>query len=208
MEESRLESQSEIDSLTIRLKQAQEGSPEALGQLLEDCRKYLLKIASGDLSPELRAKAGASDVVQETLLEAQRDLAQFTGRGEDELLAWLRRILLNNLANIRRQYQQTSKRDVGREVSLDADGSSEVAVAQRIESRERTPGSAVIFNEKCERVAEVISGLPDHMRQVLEMRHRDNKSFAEIGAALGRSAGAARKLWVRAVDRLQQELGE
>src|SRR6516225_2042707 len=85
------------------------GSREAVGQALEACRGYLLLIAQRELGPQLQAKGGASDLVQETLLEACRDFARFQGDSEAELLQWLRRLLLNNLADFTRLYRDTDK---------------------------------------------------------------------------------------------------
>src|SRR5262245_20956863 len=82
-----------------RVQDAREGSSEALGQLLEGCRQYLLLVANQQLDPGLRDKLGPSDLVQETFLDAQQDFRHFHGHTEPELLAWLRRILLNNLAD-------------------------------------------------------------------------------------------------------------
>src|SRR6516165_4530900 len=103
---------------------AQAGSREALGHVLETFRGYLLLVANRQLDPELRAKGGASDLVQDTFLEAQRDFGQFHGASVDELRAWLRRLLLNNVANFTRHYRQRAKREVVREVPLEAGGSS------------------------------------------------------------------------------------
>src|SRR6516164_8048548 len=100
------------------LSAARTGSAEALGEALEACRGYLLLIARRELGPDLQAKAGASDLVQQTFLEAQRDFAGFHGDTKAELLAWLRRLLLNNLANFARDYRETAKRHIGREVRL------------------------------------------------------------------------------------------
>src|SRR5437764_3357307 len=86
------------------------GSREALGRALDACRRYLLLVADKELDAELQAKGGASDLVQQTFLEAQRDFARFHGDSEAELLAWLRRLLLNNLADFRRLYRGTGKR--------------------------------------------------------------------------------------------------
>jgi hypothetical protein len=44
------------------------------------------------------------------------------------------------------------------------------------------------------------------MQRVIHLRHRDNQSFAEIGARLGKSADAAGKVWAKALERLQREL--
>src|SRR6516162_7620228 len=106
------------------LAAARAGSPEGLGQALETCRRYLLLVAQRNLDPALQAKGGASDLVQETFLEAQRDFAQFQGTTEAELLAWLRQLLLNNVGNSARRYRDTAKRAVGREVALPGEGSS------------------------------------------------------------------------------------
>ena len=64
------------------LPAARAGSSEALGQMLDAYRAYLLQIAGRELDTQLRAKAGASDLVQETLLEAFRDFAGFHGDTE------------------------------------------------------------------------------------------------------------------------------
>src|SRR5262249_5503480 len=58
----------------------------------------------------LRAKFGASDVVQETFLEAQRIFPRFQGASPDQLRAWLRAILLNKAATYTRSYRDTAKR--------------------------------------------------------------------------------------------------
>jgi DNA-directed RNA polymerase specialized sigma24 family protein len=41
---------------------------------------------------------------------------------------------------------------------------------------------------------------------VLELRYDQGRSFAEVGAAMGRSEAAAKKLWLRAVRRLRREV--
>src|SRR5262249_40293411 len=125
-----------------RLDEARAGSTHALGQVLEACRLYMLGIAERELDPLLRAKAGASDLVQQTFLEAQRDFGQFHGGTEDELLAWLRRLLLNNLANFARQYRGTHKRAVNREVRLPGQN-TESNTGANIAGAEPTPSSAL-----------------------------------------------------------------
>jgi RNA polymerase sigma-70 factor (ECF subfamily) len=48
--------------------------------------------------------------------------------------------------------------------------------------------------------------LPEDYRQVLMMRYQDQLPFEEIAQKLGRTANAVRKLWARAVERLEVEL--
>src|SRR3954471_13867274 len=116
------------------LDAARSGSREALGQLLESCRGYLLIVANGEMDVDLQAKEGASDRVQETFLEAQRDFGQFHGTSEPELLAWLRRLLLNNVANFTRRYRTTAKRSVEREAAHDQRGNQDPGLPAKTES--------------------------------------------------------------------------
>ena len=76
-------------------------------------------IANEVIGPELQAKLGASDLVQDTFLEAQRHLGVFRGQTKAETTAWLRKILECRLANIRRSYLATEKRAANREVTID-----------------------------------------------------------------------------------------
>src|SRR5271163_4886949 len=87
------------------LADARAGSRDALGGILEGCRRYLLAIAERQLDPDLRSKGGASDLVQETFLEAQRDFARFQGSSAEELRAWLRQVLLHNVGAFTRRYR-------------------------------------------------------------------------------------------------------
>jgi RNA polymerase sigma factor (sigma-70 family) len=48
-----------------------------------------------------------------------------------------------------------------------------------------------------------LDSLPDDYRQVIALRYWENLDFDEIGQRMGRSAAAARKLWLRAVERLE-----
>ncbi len=114
------------------------GSLDALGETLEGCRFYLLAVAERDLDLDLRAKGGASDLVQETFLEAQRDFAQFGGKTPDELLIWLRRLLKNNMANFLRHYRGTAKRRSAREVQPGGDASAG-GLAARVADGARAP---------------------------------------------------------------------
>jgi RNA polymerase sigma-70 factor (ECF subfamily) len=187
------------------LTAARAGSQEALGQALEACRAYLLLVANRELDPDLRAKGGASDLVQETFLEAQRDFDRFQGDSDSELLAWLRALLLHRLANFTRRYRKTKKRGVGREVALNAGDSSDTGGG--LPGETPTPSQQVMAREQAVQLQRVLERLPEDYRRVLTLRYHEQLSFEEIGRQMERSAEAARKLWWRAIERLQQEFG-
>ena len=189
------------------LRAARAGSAEALGEALEACRGYLLTVAQRELDPALRAKGGASDLVQQTFLEAQRDFGRFQGKSEAELLAWLRRLLLNNLANFARDYRDTAKRQLDREVGLpQGDSSRPGDLAPTAPGP--TPSKQAMAHERTQAVLQALEKLPPDYRQVVLLRYREERSFEEIGQVMGRSANAVRKLWLRAVERLKQDLIE
>lgn len=176
---------------------ARAGEIKALGQLLYDYRGYLLTIANQELPSDLQAKIGASDLVQETFVDAHRDFDRFAGSDEVELKAWLRRILLNNLANFSRGFRETQRRDVVREISLDGGEMSE---------DQSTPSGHVMSVERAAQLLQAIQRLPEDYRQILRLRHEENRSFQEIADVMGRSLNAVQKLWMRTIERLQQEL--
>jgi RNA polymerase sigma-70 factor (ECF subfamily) len=188
------------------LAAARAGSSEALGKALEACRRFLYTIARQELDPELQAKSSPSDLVQETFVEAQRDFAQFHGTSEAELLAWLRQLLLHRLGKLRRRYRSTEKRQVAREVALDA-GTSTTDHAAGLMAPIPSPSGEAMAHEQDAALQAAIGRLPHDYQQVIRLRYQEERSFEEIGQLLQRSPDAARKLWTRAIDRLQQELG-
>ena len=191
------------DPVADWLAEARAGSGDSLGRVLDACRGYLLLIAQQELEPQLQAKGGASDIVQETFLKAHRHFDRFHGTTEAELLAWLRRLLLNNLTDFRRLYLEAAKRQAGKEVAL-ADGSS-CDPAGELAGSGLTPSGIAIEGEQARAVAAALARLPEEYRQVLLWRHQEELPFEEIGRRLNRTADAARKLWARAVERMQSE---
>ena len=194
-----------VGDVVRHLAAARAGSRDALGRALEICRKYLLLVAEKELDPDIRAKGGASDLVQETFLEAQRDFGKFRGATEAELLGWLRQMLVNNIANFTRRYRGTGKRDMAREAALPPGDPSGDPFP--LTSPERTPSSQAIEREQAESLHRALERLPEDYRRVIVLRHLEHRSFQEIGQLMERSAQAARKLWLRAMAQLRDEWG-
>jgi RNA polymerase sigma-70 factor (ECF subfamily) len=69
-----------------------------------------------------------------------------------------------------------------------------------------SPSAELMWYERLRGVEAAMMRLPDDYRRVVELRFRDGREFTEIAAAMGRSENATRKLWFRAIERLQQEL--
>ena len=179
----------------------------SLGQALEKCRPYLLSVANDEIASDLQSKAGASDIVQDTMLEASRDIDQFEGRSEHELKGWLRRILRNNLANFVRSFKTSDKRRINLEVALDRDGPNGLAEIDLAAST-LSPSGEAAHREQLMLLEHSLSRLPERYRLVLTLRHKEGLHWEVIGERIGGSGEMARKVSARAIERLRDELGD
>src|SRR5438270_5032757 len=100
------------------IAEAKDGGDDVLGSLLEMYRSYLRRLARVEIGRRLQGKLDASDLVQETFLEAHRNFASFQGASEPQLVSWLRQILAAKVANLVRHYFGTQGRDVRLEQDL------------------------------------------------------------------------------------------
>lgn len=188
------------------LVRARTGDRDALGRLLDAVRNYLRQIARQELWEDLRSKEDASDMVQETFAKASQGFDGFRGASPNEWEAWLRSILLHILQSSRREYC-TLKRAVGREQPIAASAAPN-PLANQLVAVETEPVEAVIAQERDAALALAVVRLREHHREILLMRCTEELSFAEIGRRLGVGENAAQKRWKRAVERLQEALGE
>lgn len=194
------------------LAAARASGGEHLGRLLEVYRTYLKLLARTQLSLHLQARVNPSDIVQETFLEAYRDFPQFRGNTEAEFLAWLRRILVNNLARLCERHMQAKKRDVRCELSLEQLGALVDRSSARMESlvaaTTSSPSASAQRQERATMLAEHLSQLSEDHRQVIVLRHLEDLPFDEVGRQMGRTSGAVRMLWLRAIDQLRRNMNE
>jgi RNA polymerase sigma-70 factor (ECF subfamily) len=188
------------------LAEAREGRRESLGALLELYRNYLVLLARTQVDLHLQGRASASDLVQETFLQACGHFGQFRGSTEKELLGWLRRILVNNLGRLVEQQLRARKRDARREVSLEAHRRRLESSAARVEaalvSSGKSPSAQAQRRELATLVADRLARLPAAYRDVIVLRNLEGLPFEEVARRMGRTPGAVRVLWLRALDHL------
>jgi RNA polymerase sigma-70 factor (ECF subfamily) len=162
-------------------------------------------IANHETDSSLRNKEAPSDLVQQTYLEAEEDFSRFNGDTETELIAWMKTILRNNIANSRRRYRHTAMRDLNREIRVDDSGEN-VELREGLTANERTASGIAMRIEEETAIRSAIERLPEDYREVIQLHHQEGLSFVEIGQRIGRSPDAVRKLWSRAIVQLQQML--
>lgn len=170
---------------------------------LEQFRDYLKLLARMQLGRSNWTCLDASDVVQQTLMEAHRKQHQFRGASEAERAAWLRRILANTLSNAVRAEGQI-KRDRGRlrslQVELDA---SSARIETFLIADQSSPSQRVIRQEDVFRVAKVLAMLPDAQREAIVLRHCEGSSIDEIGRQMGKAPDAVAGLLKRGLRQLR-----
>jgi RNA polymerase sigma-70 factor, ECF subfamily len=193
---------------TELIARARRGDESAVGQLLEISRNYLKLLARLQIDRQLQGKADASDLVQDTFMEAVRDFPAFRGVSEAEWLAWLRRILASNLANLVRHYRGTRRRDVRLERTLaaDVDHSSESLEMALVAKRQNAPWEEAARREQSVVLADLLERLPPDYREAIVLRQLEGYTFPEVAVRMGRTVDSVKKLWVRGLTKLRETL--
>ncbi|MGE3819923.1 MAG: RNA polymerase sigma factor, partial [Isosphaeraceae bacterium] len=185
-------------------------SPESpgaddLGENLEAFRGYLKRVADHGLGRSLSAKVGASDLVQDTFLQARRKLSSYRGRTTVEWMSWLEAIMRNRLANVRRHYMDTDRRRVDREISISPVGAdTQYGPDPGLADTLNSPGAQAVQHEREIALRKAIEELPERYRQVVRGHHEEGLSFEALAERLGVSPGVVKRLWGKALLRLRK----
>ncbi len=189
------------------IDRAQQGDDECRDQLFGLCRSYLGFVARAQVESWLKAKVDASDVVQQTMLEAHRDFNRFQGRSEKEWLGWLRKILSHNVSDFIRHYRGTAKRQARREVRFrDPAQSGFSGGAAEPAATGPTPSQELMRLDDELRVSTALADLSPDYQEVIVLRNLQRLSFNEVAERMGRSRPAVQMLWMRAIGKLQQTM--
>jgi RNA polymerase sigma-70 factor (ECF subfamily) len=172
-------------------------------------RHYVRLLAEMGIDDRFKAKVDASDLVQETFLDAHRDFGNFRGTTERELMAWLKQILAGNLADhVTRRYG-AQKRDIQLERSLHQQlDRSSLATDRGLVLTGATPSQSAARREQAVVLADALGRLPKDYREVLVLRHIKRLKFPDVARRMGRSVGSTQQLWARAVAKLRRIIGD
>jgi RNA polymerase sigma-70 factor (ECF subfamily) len=188
------------------LEQARRGDREALGRLLEAERGALRRLAERQLGGPVAVRVDASDMVQQTFLEAHRCFGQFAGRDARELVAWLQGILDHKVAGAIRDHTLLQKRSVRRERSLDDSQGGAAPLKQELDAGHSSPSQKAMRGEEAERLARALTALPDDQREAVRLRHLEGWPLADIARHLGRTPAATAGLIKRGMQALRRRL--
>jgi RNA polymerase sigma-70 factor (ECF subfamily) len=192
------------------LASAKAGDTESLSRLFSLYQNYVRLLAQSQIRGRLRVRASESDIVQETFLNASRGFDEFRGNTGGEFVTWLRKILSRRIQYFIQQQVDAQRRDVRREVSLEAIGQwvdqSSVRLETVLQADDPSPATQIENHENSVRVANALTELSDDHREVLMLRSVEGFGFSDVAERMQRSSGAVRMLWLRAVKSLRDEL--
>jgi len=196
LEEERDDLDGRVRALLARVA---EGDQEAVDELYRLHQREMIAAAHARLGQTLHGLTESIDLVQSVWTDILDDIEDFEYRGPGSFRRWLRSCLLNKI-QAKRRYHHAEKRETGKLERLPAVG---VPSASRTDP---TPSQAAAGAEEVALLRRILERFPEPQRQALSLRMRDERSYAEIGAEIGRSAEAAKKLYQRGLERLIEML--
>ena len=192
------------------LLQAKNGDAEAVNQLLARHREALRRMVELRLDRALARRVDASDIVQDTLLEASQRLDGYLKDPGMPFHLWLRHLARDHIIDAHRRHRVAGRRSVDRERPLQDSGfssHSSFELANQLAAAGLTPAAAAIRQELQRRFEAALADLDEADQEVLVMRHFEQLSNQEVAQALGLSEPAASMRYLRAVRRLRAQIG-
>ncbi len=169
---------------------------------------YLRMLARTQVRKAYQAKVGASDMVQQAMLQAVQGLDGFRGSTEAEFRGWLRQILARHLCHLDRDMHR-EKRDIRREQSMEQKlAQSSMRLEGLLAGEGPTPSQNVALGENVLKMAEAVERLPETQREAIRLHYLEGMKLSEVAEALDKSTGAVAGLLHRAMKALRQQLGE
>jgi len=191
------------------IRRASDGEKVATEELFARHRDRLRQMVAVRMDPRLAARVDASDVVQETLVEASRKLPEYLQNRPLPFYPWLRQIAWERLVDLHRRHVRAQKRAVGRQSwQHTLPDRSTMALADRLLASGTTPSGHFAREELRDRMKTALTELPPHDREVMVLRHLEQLSTREIASVVGMTEGAVKTRHLRALQRLRGLLND
>jgi RNA polymerase sigma-70 factor (ECF subfamily) len=162
---------------------------------------------------KLRAQVEADDIIQEIYLEVFRNFHKFEYRDPNSFYKWLVTVIGWKIRDFDKYFFKTSKRQPGETLSLsdrigeEANGSMR-DLAETIRGRSFTPSQIAVQREGYRMLEAALEKLPPHYREVIRLRHLEQRSARETAELLALKVNAVNVLFHRAQQRLHEVLRE
>ncbi len=199
------------DSDVRALYDAGERVHDVFGALLESHRGRLERMIALRMDRRLQGRIDASDVLQETTVDALRRLPAYLDNPRMPFLLWLRFLTRQKLIELHRRHLGVQARDPRREVSLTARPSvqaSSVMLAAHLVGHFTSPSNAVIRAEMRATLEGALEVMDPIDREIIALRHFEQLTLSQAAKELEIAHTAACNRYVRAIRRLKKILDE
>lgn len=186
------------------LRQAREGSTEAIASLLQLHGPAVSRRL--EIDRRWRSVLDAEDVMQVTYLEAFLQFGRFDPARGASFDAWLHQIARNNLLDAVRGLSRKRQPQPTRRVHAAA-GESEAQLLACLGVTTTTPSRLAGRAESVELMARALARLPADYAAVVRLYDLEGLSIEQVASRMGRSFGAVHMLRARAHDALRGQLG-
>ncbi len=177
---------------------------QSFEKLCEVFRPVLRSVVEARIDAGLLQRIDASDVVQETLLEAFTRLQDFHAREPMPIENWLRETAIQQLRVAMRKHVLAGKRSIFREVSYEQ--SSVYRLAEQLTAVVSTAENRYQETEEAAQTRAALLKLVPLDREILLLRYINGLTNTEAAKFLGVSETVASKRHCRALVRLQKLL--
>ncbi len=189
------------DETTELIRRAVAGDRGAWSAIVGEHGPRLKRIVRLRLDPRLAGVVDPSDVLQDAYKLVLDRLPQYLEQPRIAFFLWLRYLVGDALSRVHRRQLRVKKRRPANGV-LPFPEASSVNLAGLLVGREKSPESEAIREERRRRVVEALDALPIDDREVLVLRHFEQLTAQETSAVLGITEAAARKRYLRALERI------
>ncbi len=152
------------------------------------------------------ARVDASDVLQDTYIEAFRRLPKYLQEQKMPFYLWLCWIAREKVLALHRRHLGSEKRSVAHEAPPLPVDSSVTFVSVVLAGGEPSPSQTLAKAELAERLRLAMGQLDEDERDLILWRHFEQLSARDMAQLLQISEAAASKRYIRAVEKLREIL--
>jgi RNA polymerase sigma-70 factor (ECF subfamily) len=192
------------------LQDAHSGNNEAFNQVLLKYRDRLKRMVGIRMNRKLQGRLDASDVIQDSFLEAARALPAYLENPKLPVYIWLRHLAGEKLIQAHRRHLTAQKRTAEREQPIfgGAPAATSLSLAHELACSMATPSQAAAKNEACNNLIDALSSMNEIDREILTLKHFEHLTSREAAEVLGMTYEAVKKRHVRALEKLQKIMAE
>ncbi len=182
-----------------------------LAELFGRHRDRLRRMVDMRIDRRVAGRVDPSDVLQETFLEASRQLDGYLDKLPMPPFLWLRFLTGQRLMATHRHHLGVQMRDAKVEVSMHGAARPQVqseSLSCFLAGRMTTPSRAAARLELQSRLQELVEKMEPLDREILVLRHFEDLSNHEAAEELGITSAAASKRYIRALERFRKTLAD